>query len=480
MTRIRTRLMIAILVAALLPAVPMSLVVRSLLERSLNPAFQQTLVDGLQAGLDGSREDLARSKSDFAEAADRIWRPHLAMVQPGEAGGQLILDEHGAWLKTAAFVPELNAALPDLDDQPRVVAGYLAMKKRTAGGRPVVIARALPPELTARAGRITDAMGLLAAFQLDREPILRSYVLPFLLVYGALILAALGVAALLAQRIARPLEAVAAAAERVAEGDLETRVDERAGGEAGVLVRAFNTMVGRLAQQRRELGRLEKAAAWRGMARTLAHEIKNPLTPILLAVQETHRSYKGDDAVHREALADCETIVSEEVEGLRRLVSEFSDFARAPRPTPVPDDFAPLAEDLARLYGDRIDLSLAADPLPGRFDAKALRRALINLIDNGLNACAQAGAPSRVAVGAGPDPDGGLMLTVTDRGSGIAPEHRERIFEPDFSTRKEGMGLGLAIVDGIVRGHAGSIEVESEPGEGAVFTIHLPANGKDT
>jgi len=477
--RIHTRLMIMILVAALLPAVPMSLVVRNLLERSMNPSLQQTLVEGLQAGLDGSREELQRRKYDFTEAADRIWRPHLAVMNPAELRGQLILDEQGRWLKKAAYVPELNEALPGLDSMPRVVGEYLALKKRTAAGRPVVIAQALPPELTGRVDDITDAMGLLAAFQLDREPILRSYILPFILVYAVLILAALVVASLMARRLARPLEAVAEAAERVAEGDLETRVDERGGGEAGALVRAFNGMVARLSQQRGELARLEKAAAWRGMARTLAHEIKNPLTPILLAVQETHRSYKGDDAAHGEVLADCESIVSEEVEGLRRLVSEFSDFARAPKPSLQADDFVPLAEDLGRLYGGRVNIKLAAETLPGRFDAKALRRALINLIDNGHNACAQAGVDPRVTMTARNSHDGGLVLVVADGGVGIAPEHRDRIFEPDYSTRSEGMGLGLAIVDGIVRGHDGEIEVASNPGAGAVFTIRIPAGGKD-
>jgi nitrogen fixation/metabolism regulation signal transduction histidine kinase len=477
--RIRTRLMIMILVAALLPAVPMSLVVRNLLERSMNPSLQQTLVEGLQAGLDGSREELQRRKYAFTEAADRIWRPHLTVMNPAELKGQIMLDEQGRWLKKAVFVPELNEALPGLDSMPQIVGEYLALKKRTAAGRPVVIAQALPPDLTGRVGDITDAMGLLAAFQLDREPILRSYILPFILVYAVLILAAMAVASLMAQRLARPLEAVAEAAEHVAEGNLETRVDERGGGEAGALVRAFNGMVARLSQQRGELARLEKAAAWRGMARTLAHEIKNPLTPILLAVQETHRSYKGDDAVHSETLADCESIVSEEVEGLRRLVAEFSDFARAPKPSLREDDLAPVAADLGRLYGDRLDIRLADPTLPGRFDAKALRRALINLIDNGHNACAQAGAEQRVTLTARNERDGGLVLVVADGGAGIEPEHRERIFEPDFSTRKEGMGLGLAIVDGIVRGHDGEIEVTSNPGAGAVFTIRIPAGGKE-
>ncbi len=478
MKRIRTRLMIMIIVAALLPAVPMSLVVNNLLERSMNPSLQQTLVDGLQAGLDGSREELQQRKYAFAEAADRIWRPHLTMMNPSAVSSQLILDEQGHWLKKAAFVPELNEAMPGLDGNPQVVGGHLALKKRTADRRPVVIAQALPDEMTARVGEITDAMGLLAAFQLDREPILRSYVLPFLLVYAVLILAALAVASLMARRLARPLEAVADAAARVADGNLDTQVDERTGGEAGALVRAFNSMVARLAEQRRELARLEKAAAWRGMARTLAHEIKNPLTPILLAVQETHRSYKGEDAPHREALADCESIVSEEVEGLRRLVSEFSDFARAPKPTLEDDDFAPLAEDLSRLYGERLRLQLSNETLPGRFDAKALRRALINLIDNGLNACADVGATPRVTLAARIDLDNALVMVVADGGGGIAPEHRDHIFEPDFSTRKEGMGLGLAIVDGIVRGHGGRIEVNSNPGAGAVFTIRIPADGR--
>jgi len=471
--------MIVILVAALLPALPMSLVVRNLLERSMNPALSQTLVDGLQAGMVSSRAELQRHKVDFVRAADHIWKPHLTVMDPAAADGQIMLDAQGRWLKAAPFVPELNAALTDLDRDPRVVGGYLALKVRTAAGQPVLIAQALPPELAARAGRITDAMGLLAAFQIEREPILRSYILPFVLVYAALILAALGVASVMARRLARPLEAVAEGAARVAEGDLETRVATDAKGEAGALVRAFNEMVARLGQQRRELSRLEKAAAWRGMARTLAHEIKNPLTPILLAVQETHRSYRGDDDAHRGALADCESIVGEEVDGLRRLVAEFSDFARSPRPQLADDDFAPLAEDLGRLYGERLKLVLESTALPGRFDARELRRALVNLIDNGLNACAQADARPRVTLAARNEKDGALILTVADGGVGIAPEHRERIFEPDFSTRKEGMGLGLAIVDGIVRGHGGGIEVDSNPGAGAVFTLRLPAGGKE-
>ncbi|MBU1676324.1 GHKL domain-containing protein, partial [bacterium] len=187
----------------------------------------------------------------------------------------------------------------------------------------------------------------------------------------------------------------------------------------------------------------------------------------------------GTDENHREALATCELIVGEEVDGLRRLVAEFSDFARLPRPRLRDEDLVPLVRDLARLYGDRLKVSPAAASLLGRFDAKELRRALVNLIDNGLNSCAQAGVESRVTLSARNDKDGGLVLVVADGGVGIPPEHRDRIFEPDFSTRKEGMGLGLAIVDGIVHGHGGEIEIDSNPGAGAVFTLRIPAGGKE-
>ncbi|MBZ0269235.1 GHKL domain-containing protein, partial [bacterium] len=247
-------------------------------------------------------------------------------------------------------------------------------------------------------------------------------------------------------------------------------------GEMGDLVRAFNGMVEELDAQQRELARLERLAAWRDLARTLAHEIKNPLTPIQLAIQQLgDQTPPGGDPAYATLVNDCVEIVNEEVEALRRLVREFSEFARLPQPQPAGGDLAALLEDLSRLYGERLACRPAATALPAVYDEGELRRALINLIDNGIAACREAGRAERVEIAASLAADGAAVLRVTDDGNGVPEANRERIFEPDFSTKSGGMGLGLAIVDGIVRGHGGTITLEEGAGRGAAFTIRLPA-----
>ncbi|MFH1842101.1 MAG: ATP-binding protein, partial [bacterium] len=317
---------------------------------------------------------------------------------------------------------------------------------------------------------------LLRMLRQDRTAILRSYAVPFLLIYAVLILVALTLGAVLARRLARPIESLVASTRQVAAGDLTTRVDVDAQGEVGDLVISFNAMVERLDEQRQELARLERVAAWRDLARTLAHEIKNPLTPILLAVQSAHESYRGDDTAHQQMLTDCEEIVHEEVEGLRCLVKEFSEFARLPQPTPQSGDLGELLGEMERLYGEeRVLVELPAAGLEAWFDAGELRRALINLVDNGLAACGEAGAVERVVIVARETTAGMVTITITDQGGGITPENLPRIFEPNFSTKKEGMGLGLPIVEGIIKGHGGRIRARSAPSEGTTFTIELPA-----
>ncbi len=471
MRRIRSRMLVASLLLTLLPAVPASLLVRSLLQRSLNPALQDVVSRGLAAGVEESRLVLRERKTSFVAAAD-------AALARGADGDLIVLDGGGMPVPAATVMSGLLDAAPQLGDEPRQVGGYLAARRTRVDGSRVVVAQALPPEMAMRAASLSEAMRLTAAFRLDRRAILRSYVLPFLVVYALLALLALALAALLARSVVRPLETMALATARIAEGDFTTRVAERAPGEIGELARALNTMTARLEVQRRELARLEKVAAWRVMARTLAHEVKNPLTPILLAVQESRRSYRGDDTQHATVLADCETIVTEEVTSLRNLVRSFSDFARLPAPELNGVDVRALVDDLARLYGERLATDLPAGAITVVLDAAQIRRALVNLIDNGLAACRRAGRPERVTLGAH-IASAMVVVTVHDAGDGITPENRARIFEPDFTTDREGLGLGLPIVDGIVAGHGGTIAVDSVPGAGTTFTVTVPQGRPD-
>ena len=517
MRRISTRLAVAFLIVALLPAVPLSLVVHNLLERRFGPAIAEPLEQALEAGLAESREHLREQKTllqrraedlitdltaDRAgeHAGDRtgadMWAPRIGIngawprvsllnaageAQPAAAArsfwtGQA--DLLRSVPRPAATVAGVPAGVPAVAVPLRV--GETLLTTAILAPDTLLVAQPLPPGMVERAGDMSEGLGLLRTVRRERARVLLSFLAPFLVIYGVLIVVALGLGALWARRMVRPLEALVAGTRRVGAGDLETQVGVEAPGEVGDLVRAFDTMVGSLADQRRDLARLERAAAWRGMARTLAHEIKNPLTPILLAVQEARDAYRGDDAEYRALLDECEEIVREEVDSLRNLVHDFGDFARLPRPELRPGDLMDLVRDVAQLYGDERLLVEAGDQkLACNFDASALRRALINLIDNGLAACREAGGPghsgqSERVILAVARRANEIHLTVTDQGAGIPAANLAQIFKPDFTTKDEGLGLGLAIVDSIVAGHGGRIDVTSEEGTGTSLTLRLP------
>ncbi len=361
MKRIRSRLVAACLATALLPAVPISLLVRDLVERSVSAPMARETERALESALEESRERLALEKQAFEREI---------LAEPGTRIERLELDG--------------ERLVADVTD---------------AAGMRRTIDRPLPEGVRERAERVTETLGMLRALERERGAVVRGYVLPFVLAYVLLLAAAAALGMILARRIARPVEALAIAARRVGAGDLETRVTVPGSGEVGALVDSFNAMVEDLAAHREERARLERLAAWRDLARKLAHEIKNPLTPIQLAVhQATDRAAArgGEDA---SVARECREIVDEEIDRLRRLVREFSEFARLPTPELVDADLAALLRDVARLYGeDRVTVVAAAVPLRARFDAAEMRRALVNLIDNALAACRDAGAPERVEI----------------------------------------------------------------------------------
>jgi two-component system, NtrC family, nitrogen regulation sensor histidine kinase NtrY len=232
-----------------------------------------------------------------------------------------------------------------------------------------------------------------------------------------------------------------------------------------------------------QLAKVERMEAWREVARRIAHEIKNPLTPIQLSAERLRRQLAKRSDGDAKLVDECTRTIIGEVEDLKRLVSEFSAFARMPHLNPTPGDLNPLVEETVATFRDAnlgVEFGLVlASALPQiAIDRDALKRALVNLLENAVNAAVGAnpnGARPRIDVRTAVDAQSGVVtLEVNDNGPGIPPAMRSRIFEPYFSTRKGGTGLGLAIVSAIVADHHGFVRVRDNPPRGSRFVLEFP------
>jgi two-component system nitrogen regulation sensor histidine kinase NtrY len=224
------------------------------------------------------------------------------------------------------------------------------------------------------------------------------------------------------------------------------------------------------------VAREQKLAAWSEMARRVAHEIKNPLTPIRLSAERIARRLKSGEPDLPQAIERGTRVIVEEVEVLKSLVDEFSRFARLPAMHPEPTDLAALARSAARLFegareGVRVSVESRLSSPVARLDPDQIKRALVNLIDNALEACGEEGSVTVILSESG----GVLSFEVADTGRGVPAHDREKLFLPDFTTKGRGTGLGLAIVSRIVADHNGTIRVEDNRPRGARFIIELPA-----
>jgi nitrogen fixation/metabolism regulation signal transduction histidine kinase len=279
---------------------------------------------------------------------------------------------------------------------------------------------------------------------------------------------------------------LAEATARVGQGDLSVSVPSAVDDEIGDLTKAFNAMVEDLRDSRGRIEYLQRISAWQEFARRLAHEIKNPLTPIQLAVQEVHESYRGPDSVFQKRLDEALAIVQEEVATLRRLVGEFSAFAKLPEATLEDADLCDAAREMERALvalpeesgvADRVSVTLHVPdaPLPVRIDAMMLKRALDNLVRNAVQAIIGRSADSRGRIDVRIRREGGsAVIEVADDGPGIPVSQHARVFDPYFTTKTEGTGLGLAIVKKVVLEHGGEVEAEASRLGGASFLVRLP------
>jgi nitrogen fixation/metabolism regulation signal transduction histidine kinase len=323
-----------------------------------------------------------------------------------------------------------------------------------------------------RAGEVSEVFRTL---ERGSEYVSGFYLAVYIALLVSVIVVALGIGLAISRRVTRRVLQLAEATQRVGAGDLGVNVPVNDDDE-----------VGDLRESRDRIEYLSRIGAWQEFAKRLAHEIKNPLTPIQLAVQELHRSYKGDDVRFRRTLEDARAIVEEEIATLRRLVSEFSDFARLPEAHLSPADLGVFVRDAvdAPFRGDEAS-EVASTPvelvaeiergaLPVLIDAMLLKRCLDNLIRNATQALRNAGTEEGMVVVAARATHERAIVEVRDNGPGVPAAARDRVFDPYYTTKAEGTGLGLAIVKKIVLEHGGEISCGPAREGGACFQISLP------
>jgi two-component system nitrogen regulation sensor histidine kinase NtrY len=286
-----------------------------------------------------------------------------------------------------------------------------------------------------------------------------------------------------AARATRPVVELARAAREVAAGNWNTKVVVSGNDEMAELATSFNRMTAELLTQKERLVQAERVAAWRELARRLAHELKNPLFPLQLTVENLVRAREQSPEQFDEVFRESAATLLSELANLKGIVGRFSEFSKMPHPQLQPVRVNELVRGVAQLFQaqlrapgrpavtSKLELDEGLSPIAA--DAELLHRAISNLVLNAMDAMPQGGTMTLRTRSA----DGKVLIEVSDTGSGLMPEECERIFTPYYTSKQHGTGLGLAIVQSVVSDHGGRISVHSEPGHGTTFLIELPRDG---
>src|SRR5579883_3204382 len=390
--------------------------------------------------------------------------------------------------------PKFNPA--DVMGEPSSSAGLAPLLNLAiqSGSEHSAIVQLSPMKLdraTVQAIPVKDDAGEVAAVLLagtSRRPLLelqRNIRATAFIVAGVGILLGILISVWIAARFSRPIEQLAEASREVAGGNWDVQVQSDTDDELQDLADAFNAMTKELIEQRDRLVQTERVAAWRELARRLAHELKNPLFPLQLTVENLSRARALPAPEFEEIFNESSATLLAEIQNLKTIIARFSDFSKMPRPQLQPTSLNELVQKVATLHQAQVKESPKAIALKLELDRELrvipldpdlMHRVVSNLFLNAIDAMPKGGTLHLRTHDRGEY----ARLEISDTGIGLTPEERERIFTPYYTTKKHGTGLGLAVVQSIVSDHHGSISVVSEPGQGTTFIIDLPKRAAES
>lgn len=509
--RFQVRLTILFLLFALIPAVPLIFLVSSLYTGSMEILLVPKIQESLQHGLEVVKFQLEERARLFEHATRRmvptpellaqwkidfclLWRRDSANVQLVSAVGSTMANRQRGlafgvdqivevWGQTNSQLQALPREAVDQDTTthycevwlPRFSEAAIATAAAPPATEMLVVGFPVAPYLLQTKKELTEATRVYNTLALMKESLLRDQILwsAAALLITLLSIFSIYAARRFSQTLSRPIEMLTATMGEVARGNLQTPAAIPARDEIAMLVDSFNRMIEDLRVSHEQLLASERVAAWREVARQVSHEIKNPLTALQLALYRLRQRFAVDDQSDA-AVKESFQSIDAELAGLRHLAGEFSDFARLPKAELVEGNLNEVVHITARLHEasgpDRIHIQLdLATDLPARpFDREQIKRLLNNLLKNALEAMPQRRCEIKMTTRR---QEQKAVLEIADNGPGLSPAARENLFKLNFTTKREGSGLGLVMVKRIVEEHGGSIAVESEMGQGTRFRI---------
>ncbi len=477
---LQVKLAFALVLVVLVPLLASAYLVDQLGKVAANFASSdaEARQDVMERAMEAYLELFDTTKRLQSETADRLSRrPDFAAGRADE-DLRVLMEREPGLVHIALITPDGQVTAEVRRPLPGPAWREKAVERELDGGK-LALAFAVSASLQQEYQELGVALRNARRIAEIRSALPEGYRITFLVLISLAALAAAGLGVVFSATVTRRIGALVDTARRVSGGALDARVELRGNDEMAELGSAFNTMLDDLDGTRRQIAYLQRIGAWQDVARRLAHEIKNPLTPIQLAVQQCVSSYQGDDERFARMLRDTGEIVEEEIASLRRLVDTFRTLGQLPKVEATPLPIAEVIEELRLdpLMAERIELVPPPAPITVHADKLLLKRVLANLVENAIHASDEAGRKEAVVVSW--SQDGAMaMVTVDDHGKGVAAADHERIFEPYVTTKATGTGLGLAIARKIAIEHGGDLGVSAEaaPTGGARFVITLPAD----
>ena len=492
-SRLRFRLTVSFLLVALIPIIPLSIISNNLISRSINLWFmsgiEESLIDAINVSKllfkEYSDDAVGEFKSRYSKYSLNELPKALEVNNPVKIDGIFLYD------KSNNILQELyaNKFVKDIEFSEKIFSNIKNSWERISfngnsfiitpilfENTKILLIKKLPPQMTAYSNSISKGLQSYRTLKIIRKPIKKAMIILFYIVVTLpFLLLSFYLSLFISEDITTPIKELVVATEKIADNKFDYRVELESKNELKTLIDAFNDMVDELRINREIIKYSERSHAWQDIAKKLAHEIKNPLTPIKLSAERILKQYKNEDEYKKVLEKGIRTII-DEVNNINEMVSEFSNFARLPSAkmenVNVVEMLKQLISFLSSSYKDiGFDINTPKDNILIFVDKNQIRRALLNIIYNSINAIKEAGKPDgRIEMAILLKRENNrVVIAVSDNGPGIDDEIKEKIFNPYFSKIGKGSGLGLAIVEKIVYDNKGRLWFDSKPGRTTFF-----------